>query len=126
MTSSHRTIATRGAFDLLAHIGPGKLVDVATYVTRDHNMDSMHAMKAGWMSADHMTSGTAPKSDSMAGAHMGSTACPARKRDGFRLSLRGRYADESFPGLKSMQTSEFGGDFSQASFKRSEARRFFW
>jgi hypothetical protein len=32
----------------------GKLVDVATYVTHDHNMDSMHAMKGDAMKGDAM------------------------------------------------------------------------
>jgi len=32
----------------------GKLVDVATYVTHDHNMDSMHAMKGDAMKGEAM------------------------------------------------------------------------
>ncbi len=61
----------------------GKLVDVATYVTRDHNMDSMHAMKGGSMSGDHAMSGASPgadhamSGDSIKGDHMtAAAACP--------------------------------------------------
>ncbi len=64
----------------------GKLVDIATYVTHDHNMDSMQAMKHDSMSgkamahgsqmADHAMSGSM-SGGSMKGGHMASTACPA-------------------------------------------------
>lgn len=58
----------------------GKLVDVATYVTHDHNMDSMHMM-----ASDHSMKGESMKGDSMKGEHMMSDAsakghaavCPA-------------------------------------------------
>ena len=48
----------------------GKLVDVATYVTKDHNMDAMQgAMKGETMHSD------AKKSEAMKDEHMG--PCPA-------------------------------------------------
>ena len=47
----------------------GKLVDVATYVTHDHNMDSMHAMKGDAMKGDAMKGG-AMKGEAM------EKACP--------------------------------------------------
>ena len=43
----------------------GKLVDVATYVTHDHNMDSMHMM-----ASDHSMKGESMKGDSMKGDSM--------------------------------------------------------
>jgi hypothetical protein len=44
----------------------GKLVDFTTYVTHDHNMDSMHAMKGEAMPGDH----------AMAGGHAMAASCP--------------------------------------------------
>ncbi len=49
----------------------GKLVDIATYITHDHNMDSMHAMSGGAMSGDHMMAGASAKDD-----HMSARTCP--------------------------------------------------
>ncbi|GAC1535243.1 MAG: hypothetical protein NVS2B17_05340 [Candidatus Velthaea sp.] len=64
----------------------GKVVDLATYVTRDHNMDAMHgsmkgdAMKGDAMKGDAMKGdamkGDAMKGDAMKGDAMHESACP--------------------------------------------------
>ena len=101
----HRTIAALFALALFAPALAsaqvtttlsGKIVDLATYVTKDHNMDAMHgdAMKGGAMHGDAMkgdamkgdamkgdamkgdaTKGDAMKGDAMKGDH--DAACPA-------------------------------------------------
>ncbi|GAC1583567.1 MAG: hypothetical protein NVS3B28_03230 [Candidatus Velthaea sp.] len=54
----------------------GKVVDLATYVTRDHNMDAMHgSMKGDAMKGDAMK-GDAMKGDAMKGDAMHESACP--------------------------------------------------
>lgn len=67
----------------------GKIVDLATYVTRDHNMDAMktgHAMASGAMKGAAMKGaamkgdamkGDAMKGDAMKGDAAMSDACPA-------------------------------------------------
>ena len=48
----------------------GKLVDVATYVTHDHNMDSMHVMAGDHSMKGDSMKGDSMKGDSMKGDHM--------------------------------------------------------
>ncbi len=47
----------------------GKLVDIATYMTKDHNMDAMHGMKGEAAKGDAMK-GDAMKGDAMKGDAM--------------------------------------------------------